>query len=227
MKSRSRKYFLFGKGSGGAIPWYRSSSAPAPIAVYQPIGAASYAASLVNIVNPGTYDLTTGVEPAWASATGWTGTGTEYLVSPLKCSTNSVYAVYVRTDNVGSPGAYAFACGGSDASRSFLIGLRNGVATQYRLGGTVTDSQDPADGSGIVSDGTNIQAYRNGLAVGSPTAMGTVPNVSIYVLAQNNNGELSSPFIGNLLCIAFWSGANVPSAAQMLAVHTAAMALSG
>lgn len=43
------------------------------IAAYQPKGAASYAASLVNLNNPGTRNLTnTGTDPSWDSTNGWT-----------------------------------------------------------------------------------------------------------------------------------------------------------
>lgn len=51
------------------------------VAVYQPKGAASYAASLVNLANPGTYDAAAGVAPTWAAGTGWTFDGTDDLLS--------------------------------------------------------------------------------------------------------------------------------------------------
>src|SRR4030042_426783 len=62
-------------GKGVAIPWYLSGSIPRAncIAAYQPKGADSYAASKVNIANPGTYNLSDGAAfPTWAAATGWT-----------------------------------------------------------------------------------------------------------------------------------------------------------
>lgn len=54
------------------------------VAAYQPIGAASLAASYVNLANPGTYDAAPGVAPTWASATGWTFNGsTQYLTTGI------------------------------------------------------------------------------------------------------------------------------------------------
>jgi len=44
---------------------------------YQPKGAASYAASKVNLANPGNYDAAEGTAPSWATGTGWTGNGTD------------------------------------------------------------------------------------------------------------------------------------------------------
>ena len=41
------------------------------IVAYQPKGAASYAASKVNLANPGTYNATDINAPDWATATGW------------------------------------------------------------------------------------------------------------------------------------------------------------
>lgn len=52
------------------------------VAAYQAKAAASYAASLVNLASSGTYDLTEGSAPTWASATGWTFNGSsQYLVT--------------------------------------------------------------------------------------------------------------------------------------------------
>lgn len=53
-----------------AAPWYLAGGAPTPIAVYQPKGAASLAASYVNLANPGTYDAAADV-PGYGAPT-WT-----------------------------------------------------------------------------------------------------------------------------------------------------------
>ena len=50
--------------------WYVTYSTNL-VAAYQPKGAASQAASYVNLVTPGTYDLTTADAPGWAAGTGW------------------------------------------------------------------------------------------------------------------------------------------------------------
>ena len=58
-----------------ATSWWLAGgiSASDCIAAYQPKGAASYAASLININNPGTRNLTnTGIDPSWDATNGWT-----------------------------------------------------------------------------------------------------------------------------------------------------------
>ena len=51
------------------------------VAAYQPKGAASLAASYVNLANPGTNDAQVGVAPGLDSS-GWVFTGTEKLLGP-------------------------------------------------------------------------------------------------------------------------------------------------
>ena len=50
--------------------WWRAGGAPEPVAAYQPIGAASLAASYVNLANPGVFDAAPQSTPVWSSA-GW------------------------------------------------------------------------------------------------------------------------------------------------------------
>lgn len=73
-------------------PWYRALNS-IPLAncllAYQAKGAASLAASKVNLANPGTYDATAGVDPTFAAATGWQFTGTQWLSTNLAFSSST------------------------------------------------------------------------------------------------------------------------------------------
>jgi len=61
------------KRAAGGGWWDLNGTIKSCVAAYQPVGAADYAASKVNLLNPGTYNLSDGVAyPDWASATGWT-----------------------------------------------------------------------------------------------------------------------------------------------------------
>jgi hypothetical protein len=77
---------------GGAFPkWWLSGSIPAAncIAAYAPKGAASYAASKVNLANPGTYNATDGTNyPTWDTAVGWTfaKASVQYLAAGFSAS---------------------------------------------------------------------------------------------------------------------------------------------
>jgi len=62
--------------------WDLNGAITSCIAAYQAKGAASYAASKVNLANAGTYDLSNGTAyPTWDTSTGWTFTqaNSEYL----------------------------------------------------------------------------------------------------------------------------------------------------
>lgn len=77
-------------GGGGVVSWYLAGGSPTPLAAYRPIGAASYAASKVNLVTPGTYDAVDGANvPSWSAARGWYSddeTVQRYLTSTLACA---------------------------------------------------------------------------------------------------------------------------------------------
>ena len=52
--------------------WDADGTISGCVAAYQPIGAASLAASYSNLQNPGTYDAAPGTAPTFLAATGWT-----------------------------------------------------------------------------------------------------------------------------------------------------------
>lgn len=75
-------------GGGDSTPWYLAGGVDAAncVAAYQAKGAASYAASKVNLANPGTHDLTDGPVPMlFDSSCGWKNDNTDnmYLVTDL------------------------------------------------------------------------------------------------------------------------------------------------
>ena len=74
-------YHVINKRGGGAVatPWYLAGGVSAAncVAAYQPIGAASYAASYSNLINPGTYDASPGNAPDWDGTNGWKFNGTD------------------------------------------------------------------------------------------------------------------------------------------------------
>ena len=73
-----------GKQTSAAAAWWLSGgiSAANCIAAYQPKGAASFDASLVNVANPGTLNITQYISPTWDASAGWTGGGGSYLLVP-------------------------------------------------------------------------------------------------------------------------------------------------
>jgi len=68
---------------GAATPWYLAGglSSGNCVVAYRAKGAASYAASKINLNNPGVNDAFEGAAPAWSAADGWTCSGGQYLFS--------------------------------------------------------------------------------------------------------------------------------------------------
>lgn len=111
------------RAAAAAVPWWLAGGVEAAnaIAVYQPKGAASLAASYSNLANPGTYDAAPGVAPTWASATGWTFSGTEYLLSSL--SPNQRPLTYIlRIKTTGTTG-YRTLIGGDASGDAYSFDL--------------------------------------------------------------------------------------------------------
>lgn len=59
------------QAAAGGTWWDLNGTLTSCVAAYQPKGAADYAASKVNLANPGTYNATDINAPDWATATGW------------------------------------------------------------------------------------------------------------------------------------------------------------
>lgn len=91
-------------GAGGGAPWYETVPL---IAAYQPLGAASLAASYVNILNPGTFDivLTGGKTAPALDANGWTWDGlTAQMMLTLAMNISETTCIIARVLTTGAGG---------------------------------------------------------------------------------------------------------------------------
>lgn len=77
------------------IPWYLSGGVVAAncIAAYQPKGAASLAASYINLANPGTNNAAPGVAPTWDATNGFKFADNQYLVGPTVTGTEGTLII--------------------------------------------------------------------------------------------------------------------------------------
>lgn len=90
--------------SSGAGNWWEAGGASGAVAVYQPKGAASLAASYVNLANPGTYDAAPGTAPTHAAATGWTfaAASSQWLTTGYTVSAESTTTALIRFSDLGA-----------------------------------------------------------------------------------------------------------------------------
>lgn len=92
--------------AAGLADWWTVSGVTCVVA-YQPKGAASYAASLSNLANPGTYDAFAGSAPEWDAGVGWTFDSKYLRTGMTPGATYSLIVNYTLTEASG----YAFAAG--------------------------------------------------------------------------------------------------------------------
>lgn len=111
------------RASTASTWWDLNGTITSCVLAYQAKGAASYAASKVNLANPGTYDLVVGnvgLDPIWDSAAGWTGGGTfgnsRYLKTGYATNTINAQSLIVRFAGRNSATIFGSAFGhyGSD-----------------------------------------------------------------------------------------------------------------
>lgn len=117
--------------ASAAVPWWLAGGVAAGncVAAYQAKGAASYAASKVNLANPGTYDAANGTAyPTWDAATGWAFNGVNQYLSTSVNPSSGTWSYIIRYDGLGT-GTYTrlmgttnifFERGSSDTESYFM-----------------------------------------------------------------------------------------------------------
>ena len=193
------------------------------VAVYQPKGAASLAASYVNLVNPGTYDAAPGTAPTFATATGWTfaAASSQYLATGITPAGG--YTMIVRFSGVTN-----------GVDNQYLIGSRNNTGNRrcylllntssnrvvYGAGGAVSVAPELLTGVLAVS---GQQGYRNGSADGATITAWDSPNsANILAIGALQTAGLSGYLSGSIQAIAICSSAQ---SAGQIAAASAALAL--
>jgi hypothetical protein len=189
-------------------PWWLAGGEllGSKLVAYQAKGASSYAASKVNLANPGTHNAADGTAyPTWATTTGWKFNGsTQYLMTGIVPTKD--YTVIIRFADISNfdsmiAGALSQPAGtyvrysispSYTSSNCILYGF--GAANQYRT---------PLITSGVVGISGN-QGYRNGSKDGVPFDAFGAPLMEhdIYIGARNQMG--TAAYFSNGKVIAFF-----------------------
>jgi hypothetical protein len=199
------------------------------VAVYQPIGAASLAASYVNLVNPGVNDAAPGVAPAFDPATGWGLNGTtQYLTTGIVPSAN--HAMIIRFSNAQANatldrviiGVWVHGAG----NNRYWISPQwmNGTQRAYGYGNAATTPSGGVAGGVLAINGNT--AYKDGLSDGALSAFSGTATQAIYIGTANldNAAILPRLIAANIQAVAICS--TVQSAAQIAAASAAMAALT-
>ena len=202
--------------------WYRAGGAPLPVAAYQPKGAASLAASYVNLALPGTYDAAPGVAPSFDAATGWTFnrslgqylsiSNTGYLLKPT--------TVLIRMTRSGT--SFRGVLGGSsNVCFAILVWNNNREKIQSQYITDIYDGENAFPEADTVL-GFSYSAvgayahYRNGMLVSSGTK-----NVIITTKTDRIGYSPDGTFTGSMAAISIY---NTTLTAPQVAAVSAAMA---
>lgn len=175
-------------GMSAAASWWLSGgiSAANCVAAYQPKGAASLAASYINLANSGTNNAAPVVAPTWNATDGWVGNGTtQYLTTGV--IPGATYSMIVRYSNATGDGC-ALGCYGGGNNR-FWMYPGNAGTRYYGYGSVSTTSPVTGTTTSGVQALTPTKGWHNGVAdyTFSPTWGATTRD--IYILVRNNNGS--------------------------------------
>ena len=214
--------------SGGKW-WLAGGINPANcIAAYQPKGAADYAASKVNLANPGTYDATNGAAyPTWDATNGWkfAHASSQYLNSNVVHANG--WSVIVRFSNVPSTSYYRYLLGSGSTATTTLSLYSNWkdppVGVIYGHGRYNNKIIAPGITSGVLAI-ANLKGYRDGTLDAELTSQWSGTNTSaLYFGGSNANGTLDAPCTAYIQAAALYD--TEITAIQVAALTTAMNAL--
>lgn len=179
--------FINSYSQGGGANWYDGA-----YAAWQAKGAASYAASLLDLSGNGNHAFE-GVAPTWDAVNGWSFDGIDdYLRTPI--TPGSTYSAIVAVsdmtpkNNSGIFGSYGGI--GKNLPPYFFVSSSAVGSMFYGCGGV--GSIAPSATAGVFAI-VPTAAYRNGIFdVSIPTAGWTTPN-QIYIGIINSNNVAYTP----------------------------------
>lgn len=214
---------------GGAIPlWYRAGGAPAPVAAYLPKGAASLAASYINLPTPGVNDAAPGVAPTWNATDGWIHNGlTQYLTTGIVPT--DTYTVIARFSNDANlAGRFMIGAKGAGDSRHIISPKSSsaGSVARYSYGAAGQDGSSAYSSSGVlalVAAGASAFGYRGGVLDATLSSSMAGVSAQFYIGCLNNNGSPSTFWSGRIQALVIYS--STLDAGQVAAVSAAMAAL--
>ena len=177
---------------GSKRPWYLAGDVDPSniVAAYQPVLASNYAASKINVANPGTHDLSDGTAfPAHSSRNGWefTGSSSQYLVSDIVPSGDQTWSAIIRfTNGLSNANGYIPLMVDHDTGKMFnIVGDWSNLGRLYSSGSkSVYDNTlRKRTGAGILAI-AGKQTYKDGatdmlLADGTATITNPI-NIGVY-----------------------------------------------
>jgi hypothetical protein len=180
----------------------------------QPEGAASYAASKVNLPNPGTHDVTDGDTPAWDATNGWILTAGEnhYLITDFIPDANK--SAVIKFSGVAAPDdAYLF---GSYTGVGMSFQIIPKLATnKVRYGNGGASDKTPALLEGVLIIAGN-KCYRNGVDDGITLTDWSGVSTHVVHIGRLNRASPTGYITANIKAFALYDGVLTPAQALII-----------
>ncbi len=172
------------------------------VAVYQPLGAATVAASYVNLNGADEFDASPVVAPVFATVTGWTFNNSEHLTTNI--TGTGLQSIMVRWTWDGVSGTRASMIGYDSGIREHWMEAEQVIATIFQPRGYNSSSATSVSGEiDIVSCMSRNSYYLNGVFVANVGALDTWNEGTITI--ANNIVAGSIKFTGDIAAIAIYS----------------------
>ncbi len=208
------------KAGGGW--WNLNGTITSCIAAYQPKGAASYAASLVNLTGNTDYDATGANAPDWTSTDGWRFNGTNRRLS-TGLSVSSLTWTFVVCCKATAPG------GGNYGRAIDFSNSTTGLLIPYSVSGQHKYHQYRYGGTDLLVDGVltaaSVMAMANRDAYLDGSSEGTIPNgtLGFGTLYVGNNAAANRGMVGYVYSLAVYNA--TLTSTQISSLTTAMAAL--
>ena len=191
---------------------------------YQPKGAASYAASLTNLNDPGTNDGTDLGTPGWSAETGWQfGGGAAIGTNFVPQSDQSQSVIVQFSDNAQTVNAYLFGQLGPGGLFGIRVNGGGGSWVGYENGGQATAAPILAASGNAALAGD--KSYRDGVEdADSIGAWTDTPTLAVWIGDMNYN-DSAHWYSSTYYCIAIAFYSVVLTDAQVAAMAAAMAAL--
>lgn len=193
------------------------------VAAYQPKGAASLAASYVNLANPGTYDAAPGSAPTWAAGTGWTFNGSsQWLTTGVVFTNNQSWSLLFRYSGASATGRAIMLSRTGTGTTDFGAYIDDYTRTYVYNGSylLVTHASQTGGVWGIAGN----KAYLNGSVVTGTIGAGSgTATVALPIGAMDDDGSRSLWYSGNIQAVAIYS--DTLTAGEIATVSAAMAAL--
>lgn len=203
--------------------WWEAGGATGTVQVLQPKGAASYAASLLDLSGNGN-NASEGAAPTWDTVDGWTFSGTPadtFLDTGIVPASGWTMVVRFSNGGVTTGTMIVAGLGSGTPSRFFLDTCEDTTNHVYGAGGFTVVANRITSGVMAIA---GQQGYLDGVADGAAASgSGWTTTRSVYIGGNNNGGLRNATYAGNVQAIAIYD--NTLDAATVAAVSAAMAAL--